>query len=317
MIKKELLYKMMLIRALEERISKEYHLGEMRCPVHLSIGQEASAVGVCVALDKKDIVLSTHRSHAHYLAKGGSEKKMIAELFGKSSGCCGGRGGSMHLCDFDVNMLGSVPIVGSSIPLATGCAFHFKKNKIKNTVIVFVGDASLEEGAFYESANFASLHNLPIIFACENNLYSVYTKLKDRQPHDKLTSYSKAHGINSFKINGNDVEKIYKLTNKLRQKCLSGKGPFFIQMDTYRWLEHCGPNYDNSIGYRTEKEFKLWKKKCPVKHYTNKLLKNNYINKNNLEIIDRDINKKVDNAFNYARKSTFPKVNSVNKYVYS
>ena len=205
-----------LIRYVEEKIALEYPKGEMRCPVHLSIGQEAAAVGLIRNLNIKDKLYSNHRSHAHYIAKGGDIKKMILELYGKSGGCVGGRGGSMHLQDLSVNFMASIPIVSSSIGLATGSSLSQKRSKSNSITVVYVGDASLEEGIFYECANFASLHNLPIIFACENNLYSVYTPLHKRQAKKRsLKKIAEANNILYFKEDGNDVNKVYNLIKKV------------------------------------------------------------------------------------------------------
>lgn len=312
-----LLKKMILIRMLEERIAEEYKNNEIRCPVHLSIGQEACAVGACYDLHKDDIVFSTHRSHAHYIAKNCNINSMIAELYGKETGCCGGRGGSMHLIDTSQGMYGSIPIVGSSIGLASGAAYHQKLNKLKNITVVFLGDASLEEGIFHEAANFAALHKLPLIFICENNLYSVYTNIKDRQPHQKFTRYAESHGIKSKKIDGNDVEKINLTVNEMKRKCLKNQGPFFIQLDTYRWREHCGPNYDNKIGYRSVKEFNKWKKKCPIIRYEKKLINENILTSQIKKSLINENQKIVNKAFNYAFISNFPNHKSAHLKVYA
>ena len=185
---------MQRIRLVEEAISTRYVEQEMRCPVHLSIGQEAAAAGVCLALETRDKVFSTHRSHAHYLSKGGDLRKMLAEIYGKATGCIGGRGGSMHIMDLDVNMVASIPIVGSCIPLAVGSALADSLDGRDNVSIAYLGDASVEEGVFHESANFAKLRDLPVLFVCENNLYSVYTQLHERQPDRPITSLAEAHG---------------------------------------------------------------------------------------------------------------------------
>ena len=190
---------MLRIRMVEERIAKLYSEEEMRCPVHLSIGQESVAVGVCEHLQKNDIVMSAHRAHAHYLAKGGNLKAMLAELYGKSTGCAMGKGGSMHLIDLESGFFGSVPIVGSTIPIAVGVAWAFKMKKSTNIVTVFLGDGATEEGVFFESLDFASLKNVPILFVCENNFYSVYSNLKVRQsPQRKISVLAESHGIKTF-----------------------------------------------------------------------------------------------------------------------
>ena len=175
LLAKDLYYKMLRIRLVEEKISELYAEQEMRCPVHLSIGQEATAVGICAHLQKEDLVLSAHRAHAHYLAKGGDLKAMISELYGKETGCAMGKGGSMHLIDLNSGFFASVPIVGSTIPIATGVAWAFKMKKRSNITAVFLGDGATEEGVFHESLNFAALKQLPIVFICENNGWAVST----------------------------------------------------------------------------------------------------------------------------------------------
>jgi TPP-dependent pyruvate/acetoin dehydrogenase alpha subunit len=315
--KLEIYNQMLLIRKIEERIAEEYHNNEMRCPVHLSIGQEACAVGACIELKTKDVLYSTHRSHAHYIAKKCDLKSMISEIYGKETGCCGGRGGSMHLIDTKKSMYGSIPIVGSSIALALGSAYYQKINNKNNITVVFIGDASIEEGIFHESANFASLHNLPLVFICENNLYSVYTNINERQPHSNLIKHAEAHNIKSKHIDGNDVLKVYEEINNSRKKCLKNEGPFFFQLDTYRWREHCGPNYDNDLGYRSEKEFNLWKSKCPLKKFRKKLVKEKILNDVKEKKINNYIDKKIEKVFEFAKKSNLPNYKKAERFVYA
>ena len=260
----ELYGKMLRIRLVEEAIADRYGEGEMRCPVHLSIGQEAAAVGVCEALAQSDKVYSTHRCHAHYLAKGGNLKRMFAEICGKAEGCVGGRGGSMHLMDVERGMMASIPIVSSSIPIAVGSALADKRVRNGKVTVTFFGDASIEEGVFHESANFASLHRLPVIFVCENNLYSVYTHLRQRQPERPLTDVARAHAMHALHGDGNDIEETFRLASEAVARARGGAGPTFLLLDTYRWREHCGPGFDNHIGYRTVAEYQTWEERCPI-----------------------------------------------------
>jgi pyruvate dehydrogenase E1 component alpha subunit len=257
--------KMLRIRLIEEAIADHYGEGEMRCPVHLSIGQEAAAVGVCEALNVTDKVYSTHRCHAHYLAKGGDLNRMFDEICGKATGCIGGRGGSMHLMDVSKGMMASVPIVSSSIPIAVGSALADKRTRNGKVTVTFFGDASIEEGVFHESANFASLHKLPVLFVCENNLYSVYTPLNQRQPDRPLTEVARAHSMPAVHVDGNDVEATFRATSDAVARARDGQGPTFLLLDTYRWREHCGPAFDNNIGYRTEAEFHAWEARDPIR----------------------------------------------------
>ena len=252
------LYESMLrIRLIEESIAERYSEEKMRCPTHLSIGQEAISVGVCSNLSKEDTVLSTHRAHAHYLAKGGCLKSMLAEIYGKVTGCSKGMGGSMHLIDKSVGFLGSTAIVGNTIPIAVGLALSVKIKKIKKISCVFFGDGAIEEGAFYESINFAIIHKLPVLFICENNFYSVYSGLEVRQPKGrKIHEMVNAIGIETSYGDGNNVEEVAEQVKVSKDNILKGNGPQFIEFETYRWREHCGPNYDNDLGYRDEEEFR-------------------------------------------------------------
>ncbi|MBI3506694.1 MAG: thiamine pyrophosphate-dependent dehydrogenase E1 component subunit alpha [Proteobacteria bacterium] len=255
---------MVRIRAVEEAIAARYSEQEMRCPVHLSIGQEAAAVGICSSLRKSDKVYSTHRCHAHYLAKGGKLAPMLAEIYGKAAGCLGGRGGSMHLADPDQGMFVSVPIVASSIPLAVGGALAERQRGGDGVTVAFVGDASLEEGVFHEAANFAALRNLPVLFACENNYFSVYSHLDKRQPDRPLGDLARAHKIPVIEADGNDVCDVYRAASDAVALARAGKGPSFVLMPTYRWREHCGPNFDDHLGYRDAAEFAAWKARDPL-----------------------------------------------------
>ena len=263
---RQLYSEMLRIRMIEEELVRRYSEQEMRCPVHFSIGQEAIAVGVCQTLRQEDSVLSGHRSHAHYLARGGDLKRMICELYGKAAGCSSGKGGSMHLIDRSVNFLGSTSIVAGTIPVAVGVAFANKLKKSSGTVVMFFGDAATEEGLFYESANFASLHKLPILFVCENNLYSVYSPLEVRQSSlRKNHLLAESLGIKARGgLDGNDVPAVYEAVQSAMDSIRSEVGPVFLEFNTYRWLEHCGPSYDNDIGYRTDEEFQKWKRKDPL-----------------------------------------------------
>ncbi|MDC1427703.1 thiamine pyrophosphate-dependent dehydrogenase E1 component subunit alpha [Rhodospirillaceae bacterium] len=308
---------MQRIRLVEEAISTRYVEQEMRCPVHLSIGQEAAAAGVCLALETRDKVFSTHRSHAHYLSKGGDLRKMLAEIYGKATGCIGGRGGSMHIMDLDVNMVASIPIVGSCIPLAVGSALADSLDGRDDVSIAYLGDASVEEGVFHESANFAKLRNLPVLFVCENNLYSVYTQLHERQPDRPITSLAEAHGIPTYHCDGNDVEEVYRSTLNALKNARSNKGPSFLLLDTYRWLEHCGPNFDNDIGYRTEAEFRIWKNRDPVILYKKNLLKKGILTEESNVELKCEIQKEITAAFDFAKNSPYPDHSTAINHVYA
>lgn len=302
---KQLYYQMLRIRMVEERIVKEYPGEEMRCPVHLSIGQEAVAAGICANLKKTDFVLSNHRSHGHFLAKGGSLKAMIAEIYGKKTGCTGGRGGSQHLIDLSVNFLGATPIVGETIPIAVGCAFANNYKNRKNITVVFFGDGAMEEGTTFESLNFASLRHLPILFICENNLYSVYTHIRDRQPKREIYRLAEAHGLPAFQEDGNEVLKVYRLAKKALSIIKAKSTPVFIEFLTYRYREHVGPNFDPE-GFRPVEEFSYWFKRCPVKNITNYILKKRIMAPAEIMVVKKKIDAEIKEAFLFAKKSAYP-----------
>ena len=250
------------IRTVEKKIAAEYQKNIIRCPVHLSIGQEGVATAVSFALDNKDYFISNHRSHAHYLAKEGSIFKMFCEILGKKNGCSKGHGGSMHLIDLDKNFLGSTAIVSSSIPVGIGYAEGLKIQKKRNKICIFIGDASVEEGVFYEAANYAVLKSLPVIFLCENNSYSVYTHIDNRQPRNrKIYNIAKSIGLNSLHINKKCPYKIY---SELKKFVKRKNYPQFVEIPTWRYLEHCGPNDDDNLNYRSSKDIIFWKKNDPV-----------------------------------------------------
>jgi TPP-dependent pyruvate/acetoin dehydrogenase alpha subunit len=308
---------MLRIRMVEEAIVTRYGDGEMRCPVHLSVGQEAAAVGVCEALAVSDKIYSTHRCHAHYLAKGGDLKRMLAEIYGKAAGCIGGRGGSMHLMDLEKGVVSSVPIVSSAIPLAVGSALADKRSGSGKVTLTFIGDASVEEGVFHESANLAALHNLPVVFLCENNLYSVYTPLRERQPARPLTDLARAHGIPSVHGNGNDVAEAYRLTADAVRRARAGKGPTFVLLDTYRWREHCGPNFDNHIGYRTEAEYETWRRRDPIQSLLGRLKKAKALSTAQADAMVAEIKAEVDGAIAFARSAPLPTPDQAWAHVYA
>ena len=297
----ELQASMLRIRLVEESIANKYSEQKMRCPTHLSIGQEAIAVGVCSNLTNEDQVLSSQRAHAHYLAKGGCLNSMLAEIYGKVTGCSKGMGGSMHLIDKSVGFMGSTAIVGNTIPVAVGSALAMKIQEKKSISCVFFGDGATEEGVFYESINFAIIHNLPVLFICENNLYSVYSGLEVRQPKGrKIFEMVRAFGIESSHGDGNNVQQVSDYVELARDKILSGNGPQFLEFDTYRWREHCGPNYDNDIGYREEEEFLEWVKKDPLKSvYDNK-------DQSSIKEFFSKFNEEIKKAHQFADNSEFP-----------
>ena len=307
-LQRELFHSMLRIRLVEEAIAEAYPRQEMRCPVHLSIGQEAVAAGAATALEPGDLAMSGHRSHAHYLAKGGDLRAMLAELMGREDGCCRGRGGSMHLIDRRVGFMGAVPIVGSTVPIAVGLAFAEKLRRRSRVTVAFLGEAATEEGVFHESANFASLHRLPVIFLCENNLYSVYSPMHVRQPAQReVFQVASAHGIPALQADGNDPEAVWAAISRARDHAGSGQGPVFLEMKTYRWREHCGPGFDNHIGYREEREFEEWKKRDPLETYRRKLVTAGKLSPEEDRTMAISLAKEIEAAFGFARQSPLPR----------
>jgi pyruvate dehydrogenase E1 component alpha subunit len=309
------------IRMIEFAIADNYQIkGKpqmMRCPVHLSVGQELLAAVYCSMLTKNDKLFSTHRCHAHYLAKGGSLKRMLAEMHGRSTGCVGGRGGSMHLTDKEVGMVSSIPIVASAIPLAVGSALATSIEKKSDISTVIFGEACVEEGVTHESMNFASIKKLPVIFVCENNLYSVYTNIIERQPDREITLIGQAHKIQSFKCDGNNVDELMTTFSNAVSLTRSGAGPTFVVIDTYRWLEHCGPSYDNDLGYRSEDEFLEWRKKDGLEKLENYLINKNMITVEMKKQMVDNINKEIAEGFEYALNSSMPSPSEASKYIYA
>lgn len=299
--------KMQLIRETEEQIAARYSEQKMRCPTHLSVGQEAAAVGACMALNIKDLAVSTHRAHAHYLAKGGNLSAMIAEIHGKETGCSQGRGGSMHLTDPSVGFVASTAIVGNSIPIGVGLALNLQLNNAPEIVVIFLGDGSVEEGAFYESACFAAVRGLPVLFVCENNMYSVYSPLHVRQPAGrKIYEMVRGLGLEAAHADGNDVLETLSTTCDAISYIKSNQSPFFLELKTYRWLEHCGPNYDNHIGYRSEEEFNKWRLKDPISAFERHLITDCMVSHQTIIDIKTQIKNQVDQAFEEAEQASFP-----------
>lgn len=303
----QLLHGMKRIRLVEECIAERYSEGNMRCPTHLSIGQEAAAMGVGLALSHSDLAVSTHRAHAHYLAKGGDLQAMIAEIYGKAAGCSRGRGGSMHLIDTKVGFMGSTAIVGNSIPVGVGLALSLQLRKSSAVSVIFCGDGSIEEGVFYESVNFAAVRKLPVLFVCENNFYSVYSHLRVRQPVGrKIYKMVEGLGVPSNLVDGNNPKAVYQAAETAINRIRKGSGPFFLELSTYRWREHCGPNYDNDIGYRTEEEFQEWKNKDPIVHFEQNLLSKGVLNFSTLKRMEYELQNEIQAVFNFAEKAPYP-----------
>lgn len=317
--RKKFFYNLLRIRMVEERIAELYASEqEMRCPTHLSIGQEAIAAGICTQLRKTDYVMSAHRSHAHYLAKGGSLKAMISEMYGKATGCASGKGGSMHLIDPSVGFLGAVPIVGSTISISLGAALSTKMKGEDRVVVAFFGDGATETGVFHESLNFAELHKLPIVLICENNFYSVLSPLSVRQPENReIYELAQAHGVKSYHGDGNILEEVYSIGKEAIDHARSGKGPVFLEFKTYRWLEHCGPLGDEHLGYRTTDEVDAWKLKDPVALSEKSLINQSVMTAQEVREFKEKIAEEIEEAVQFAKASPFPNRKELSTYLYA
>lgn len=313
----DLFYKILRLRIVEEEIAKKYSEQQMRCPVHLSIGQEATPVGVSESLNADDIMVGTHRAHAAYLAKGGSLDALIAELYGRVTGCSRGQGGSMHLIDLKHGFLCATSIVGGTVPVGVGAAFAFKLKKEPRISVISIGDTVLEEGVFHESANFASLKKLPVIFMCENNNFSCYSPLSNRQPQRPLTDVAIAHGMTNYKMNGNDVCSIYENMQKIIQDIRSGSGPVFIEFSTYRYLEHCGPNNDDHLKYRDAAEVQFWIENDAITLCKNYLKKNNFWQEDLETKFRQKIHAEVNESFKKAIAAPYPEQSELGAYIYA
>ena len=288
------------IRRVEEKIIDVYPSDAIKSPVHLSIGQESVAVGVCGALKPGDIAFGTYRGHALYLAKGGDLKRMIAELYGKRDGCAGGKAGSMHLIDIGAGMMGTSAIVATTIPHAVGYAFALKSRKSKAVVVVFFGEGAMDEGVAYESLNFAALRKLPILFVCENNHYAIYSHVRDRMPEPNPCERAGAFRIPAQKIEHGDTFKIRAASEKALDEIRAGGGPRFIECMTYRWRDHVGPDEDRRWKYRSDTELDEWIKRDEVARIGG-MLPNDA-----RRTIEREVDAEIAEAFAFAEKSPFP-----------
>lgn len=314
---KRLFTTMLTIRSVEQRISCVYPEQEIKTPVHLCTGQEAIAAGVCAHLTREDTIFSTHRSHGHCIAKGMDLNSMVAEFYGKSTGCCRGRGGSMHLVDTEHGIPGTTAIVGGCIPLAVGAALSAKLRGRSETVsVAFFGDGAMDEGTFHESLNFASLKKLPVLFVCENNFYATNSPQRARQPDVTIASRAAGYGLPGVRDDGNDVLAVYHLAGEAVERARSGKGPTLLEFTTYRWNGHVGPTPDIATGCRPAAEHECWMKKCPLDKFKKHLLDNALLSQREMDLIARDIDKKIDEAFALGKSGPEPSVSELYEHVF-
>ena len=295
------LYRDMLrIRRLEERIKAMYHLREMRSPPHLCMGHEAVAVGVCAALRAADAVFPYYRSHGWYLAKGGDLKAMMAELFGRKTGCSGGWGGSMHLIDLSAGVMGTSAIVAGTISHAAGVALTFRMRGEDSVAVAVFGDGATEEGVFHETMNFAALRKLPVIFVCENNLYATNTHIRDRQAQTEIYRHAERFGIPGIQADGNDVAAVHTQATQALARARRGEGPTLIEFHTYRIFEHCGVSEDGDLGYRAPEEVDFWRARGPIERGRH------LVTDEELAQMTEEIDAEIDAAWSHARSAPWP-----------
>jgi pyruvate dehydrogenase E1 component alpha subunit len=289
------------IRLVEEEIVGRYPEQEMRCPTHICIGQEGPPSGVSAHLRKSDYVFSAHRSHGHYLAKGGDLKAMIAELYGRSTGCARGVGGSQHLVDLDGGVLGSAPILGSTISVGVGAAWAAKRRGEDRIVVIYFGDGATEEGTFHEAMNFAGVNRLPVLFVCENNLYSVHSALD---------------GVEAISGDGNDIDVVWEAAEYAVDRLRYASNPILLEFFTYRWREHCGPADDLALGYRSKEELEEWQARCPIAAYSKRLMSEGILQRELEECMTTEIVREISSAFEFARASPFPAPEEMMRFVF-
>jgi len=295
--------RMLLIRHFESRVKELFAAGELAGSVHLYLGEEAVAVGVCAGLNTDDYIASTHRGHGHIIAKGGDPKFMMAELFGKATGYSHGKGGSMHIATLELGILGATGIVGSGIPIATGAALSAKLRHTKQVAVSFFGDGASNEGSFHESLNIAAAFDLPIVFICENNLYAVGTRLDKVCKVADLSIRASGYGIPGISIDGNDVFEVYRTASQAIERARTGGGPTLIECKTYRWRTHFEGEPDT---YRTPEEIKAWMEKEPIARCRQQLITDKVLTSKKADEIEQQVVLEIDNAVEFAHTSPLP-----------
>jgi TPP-dependent pyruvate/acetoin dehydrogenase alpha subunit len=302
-IKIEMFRRMCKIRFFETKAIAHYQEKLNRGPLHAYVGEEANAVGGCMALEKGDFITSTHRGHGHCIAMGGDLDKMLADICGRATGYCKGKGGSMHIADLDLGIIGANGIVGAGIPIAVGAAISIDNDGIRNIVLCFFGDGASNTGAFHESINMASIWKLPIIFYCENNCYAISTCTRDSLNIENISVRAQAYGIPGETIDGNDVLAVYAAVKKARRRAIGGHGPTLIESKTYRTVGHW---IGDPIRYRTKEEEDLWKVKCPVSRFREYIIAEGVMTEEQVQQLEDDVHSLVENADRFAVESPNP-----------
>ncbi len=298
------MYRLMLkIRLFEEKVFELYAQNLVPGTIHLYTGQEAVAVGVCSTLRKDDYITSTHRGHGHCIAKGADIKRVMAEILGKKTGYCKGKGGSMHIADFSIGMLGATAVVGAGIPIAVGAGLSVRLRKTDQVVACFFGDGASNQGTFHESINMAAVWRLPVIFVCENNLYAMGTRQSVVMAIENISDRAAAYGIPGVTVDGNDVLAVYEATFAAVERARKGGGPTLIECKTYR---HRGHSRVDPAKYRPKEEVAAWLARDPVKRLKEKLLQSNVVAENMLEQIEKMVSAEIEEALKYALESPYP-----------
>jgi len=305
---------MYTIRTFEEKVVYMISHSIILGPTHVYIGQEAVAAGVCANLNVDDYIVSTHRGHGHCIAKGVDLNKMMAELWGKATGCCKGKGGSMHITDFSLGMLGANGIVGAGIPIATGAGLASKLRRDNKVTVCFFGDGAINEGSFHEAANMAALWGLPVVFVCENNLYGMSCPIEKGTLVRDLHIKAGAFGMRSLSIDGNNVIEVYETFNEVIRYARQKMKPVLVECKTYRWMGH---NANDPRAYRTREEEDAWKEKCPIKHLEGKMLEQKIFNETEIAEMKQDIEEEIKQAIEFAENSPDPEKSLIFEDVYA
>ena len=311
------LERMILIRRAEEQVAELVTLREARCPCHLAIGQEASAVGVAAAFRPGDRAFGAHRSHGHYLALNGDLDALFAEILGKVTGCSGGMGGSMHLVAPQQGLLGTVPIVSTTIPMAVGAGLAARLEGSSAIAVAFFGDGATEEGAFHEAMNLAATLKVPVIFACENNLFSSHLHISLRQPADCLARYAAAHCVAYEVLDGNDVCAVADAAMRGAARARAGEGPTFLEMVTYRWRGHVGPSEDIDVGVKRGGELASWKQRDPIRRLAQALIEAGLLDQAAVDRLDAAAAARVRDAVTKARAAAYPAPDVVDRHLFA
>lgn len=302
-------------RIFEEVLSDYVTSGEIKTPCHLYIGQEAVATGVCEALLPTDTIWGCHRSHGHYLSKGGDLDAIMAEVFGKATGCSKGRGGSMHVYDERVGILGTVPLVAATIPIAVGAALAYRMRKETTVAVPFFGDGATEEGHFHESMNMAAVYKLPVVFVCENNLYASHMYITERRAKDNIAESGPAHGMPSVVVDGNDVEAMYRASVEAVARARRGEGPTLIEARTFRWRGHVGPRWDMDVGVMRNEMLKDWLPRDPIAR-TGRRLEEAGVPLERLKEIEARVRAEVAVALERAKAAPWPDPSTLADHVF-